>query len=54
MNSSLIPHPSSFGKVAVLMGGGAGARSRGPACGDATVEVHVGRPGDAARVGDIA
>jgi hypothetical protein len=45
---------SKFGKVAVLMGGCAGARSRGPACGDATVEVHVGRPSEAARVEDVA
>lgn len=36
-----------FGKVAVRMGGHAGARSRGPIHGDATVEACVGRPSDA-------
>ncbi len=35
-----------FGKVAVRMGGHAGARSRGPIDGDATAEACVGRPLD--------
>jgi len=33
-----------LGKVAVLFGGHAGARSRGPIHGDATVEACVRRP----------
>ena len=39
--------PADFGKVAVILGGHAGARSRGPIDGDATVEACVGRPLDA-------
>lgn len=40
------------GKVAVLMGGHAGARGRGPMDGDATVEACVGRPPDAVGEGN--
>jgi hypothetical protein len=41
-----------FGKVAVLLGGYAGAWSRGPIHGDATVEAYVGRPSDATAEGN--
>ena len=40
-----------LGKVEVLLNGHAGARSRGPIHGDATVEACVGRPCDEASEG---
>lgn len=43
---------TDFGKIAVLLGGCAGARSRGPMDGDATVEAYVGRPSDAIAEGN--